>query len=221
MRPNIRLIAALCMLPCLLCGSSPVARAATGSATMHWTAPGDDSLSGRATAYDVRYSLAPITGSNFTLATKVTGVAAPKLAGSAESLVVTNLVTGSGYYFALKTVDEAANWSGISNVIYSMTRTTAVRLPLALWLSPPWPNPASGSAHWAYTLPESGPMQIVAFDLAGRRVRSIASGWVPAGQGEANWNLRDDDGRAGAPGVYLGRATLGGRTSVNRLVVTH
>ncbi len=221
MRPNIRLIAALCLLSCLLGASSPVARAAAGSATMHWTAPGDDSLVGRATAYDMRYSLVPITAANFTLATKATGVPAPKVAGSPESLIVTNLVAGSGYYFALKTVDEATNWSGISNVAYSTIRTTAVRLPVALRLSPPWPNPAYGSAHWSYTLPEAGPMEIVAFDLAGRRVRRIASEWAAAGQGEANWNLRDDAGRAIAPGVYLVRATLGGRTTTHRLVVTH
>jgi hypothetical protein len=219
-RSNIRFLASLCVLSCLIAGLFPIASAAAGSATMRWTAPGDDSLAGRATAYDVRYSLAPITAANFTSATKVTGVPAPKVAGSAESLTVTNLVAGSGYYFALKTVDEAANWSGISNVLYSLTRTTAVQLPLAFSLSPPWPNPAYGSAHWSYTLPEPGPMELVAFDLAGRRVRRIASEWAAAGQGEASWDLRDDGGRPVAPGVYLVRATLGGRTAVNRLVVT-
>jgi hypothetical protein len=60
----------------------------------------------------------------------------------------------------------------------------------------------------------------VAFDLAGRRVRRVAYEWRAAGRGEVAWNLMDEGGRAVAPGVYLVRATLGGKTTVNRLVVT-
>jgi hypothetical protein len=220
-RPQVRSFAPLCAFTWLLGVSSPVAFAAPGSATMHWTAPGGDSLIGRAVAYDVRYSLSPITASNFTFATQVAGVPAPKTAGSAETLSVTNLVAGSGYYFAIKTADAAANWSGISNVLYTTPRTASVRVPLALWLSPPYPNPARAVTHWAFTLPEAGPVEIVVFDLAGRRIRAIETAWAEAGQGEASWDLRDDNGRAAGPGVYMVRATLGGQTSVKRLVVTH
>ena len=221
MRPETRLFALLCMVTCLLVGSSPVAHATSGSAVVHWTAPGDDSLSGHATAYDLRYSLVPITAANFPVATQVAGVPAPKSAGSAESFSVTNLVAGNGYYFAIKTADEASNWSAISNVLFYPVVTTAVGTPVVLWLSPPWPNPARGAAHWSFTLPVRGPIEIVAFDLAGRRIRSIANEWVDAGQGESSWDLKDDTGRAIAPGVYMVRATLGGQTSVKRLVIAH
>src|SRR5689334_13498696 len=42
------------------------AQGTTGSVTLIWTAPGDDSLTGTATRYDIRYSLLPITEDNFT-----------------------------------------------------------------------------------------------------------------------------------------------------------
>lgn len=220
MRSPLRQVLSFGLLACLLPGSWPAASAATGSATLHWTAPGDDSLSGRATAYDIRSSLSPITEANFLLATRIPGISAPKAAGSAESLLVTGLVSGSDYYFALKTADEAANWSRISNIVHSTVGTTNVGAPFAYRLTGPWPNPARASARWSYELPAAGTVELVAFDIAGRRVRRIAGGLRGAGQGEVSWDLRDDSGVRVAPGVYLVRAALGGQTSVRRLVVT-
>jgi hypothetical protein len=219
-RPQLRHVLLFGLLACLFVNSPSPATAATGSATLYWTAPGDDSLTGRATAYDIRYSLSPITAANFPLATRVVGVPAPKTAGSAESLLVTDLVAESGYYFALKTADEAANWSRISNAVHSTARTTDVGTPLACRLSGPWPNPARSSARWSYVLTVAGPVELVAFDVAGRRVRRIAGGLRAAGQGEIAWDLRDDAGARVAPGMYLVRAALGGQTTVRRLAVT-
>jgi phosphodiesterase/alkaline phosphatase D-like protein len=97
------------------------------SVTLNWTAPGDDSLSGQASAYDIRYSLSTITEANWASATKVTGLPAPKVAGSAESFEVTALASNTTYYFALKVGDEVPNWSALSNVIQKSTlqETTA------------------------------------------------------------------------------------------------
>jgi len=218
-RPQLRHFLLFGLLACLLVSSSRPAPAASGSATLYWTAPGDDSLTGRATAYDIRYSLSPITAANFLLATKVLGVPALKVAGSAESFLITNLVADGGYYLAIKTVDEAANWSGISNIMHTTAVTTNVDTPLAYQISGPWPNPARASAHWSFALTVAGTFELVAFDIAGRCVRRIASGLHAAGQGEIAWDLHDDTGARVAPGVYLVRAALGGHTSVRRLVV--
>ena len=219
MRSELRVLTLLCLVSGLLAGSVPAAMAASGTVTIAWTAPGDDSTIGRATAYDLRYSHAPITPVNFTLATKVAGVPAPRIAGSAESFPITNLVAGTSYYFALKTIDDVGNVSAISNIIFYSVSTTSVRAALTLWLSPPYPNPARATANWSYSLPQPGPLVIDAFDLVGRHVRSIARGWHAAGMGEAVWDLRGDDDRTVAAGIYLIRATLGTETTVKRLVV--
>ncbi len=85
--------------------------------TLNWTAPGDDSTSGTATQFDIRYSTAPITTSTFNTAQTVTGEPAPSLAGSPDSCTVTGLTPGTTYYFAMKTADEVPNWSDLSNVV--------------------------------------------------------------------------------------------------------
>ena len=93
------------------------------SITLIWTAPGDDSLSGRATQYDIRYSPSPINESNWVSATQITGEPAPPPAGTADTLPITGLLWNTRYYFAMKTADEVPNWSGLSNVMHDSTRT--------------------------------------------------------------------------------------------------
>jgi hypothetical protein len=220
MRTDLRLTLWIGLAACLLANPATSVIAAAASATLHWTAPGDDGYTGRATAYDVRYSLALINAANFSLATAVAGVPAPGTAGSAESFSITNLVSGSGYYFAIKTRDEAANWSAMSNVVYATASTTSIDPSGSLSFSLPYPNPARGDARWSYSLPAAGQLAIDAFDLAGRHVASIASGWKSAGQGSAVWDLRDESGVVVAPGVYLVRTVFGSYRSTKRLVVT-
>ena len=91
------------------------------SITLNWTAPGDDSSTGTASQYEIRYSTSSIDNGNFSSATLVSGVPAPQVAGSQESFEVTGLATNTTYYFAIKTADEIPNWSDISNVVSGST----------------------------------------------------------------------------------------------------
>lgn len=67
----------------------------------------------------------------------------------------------------------------------------------------PWPAPARGPVHFAFTLPRGGHVRLDVFDAAGRRVRTLADGLWPAGDGAASWDLADDGGARVAPGVYF------------------
>jgi hypothetical protein len=70
-----------------------------------------------------------------------------------------------------------------------------------------------------FTLAEPGPARVEVFDLAGRRVRSLANGPFPAGPTPLDWNLADGSGRRVAAGVYLVRAVADGATAIRRIVV--
>src|SRR5262245_54728887 len=115
-----RLVAAaacLSLFATLAIPPSP-AVSATTSVELTWTAPGDDGMVGRALMYALRYSSAPITSANFDQAMLIPIVVPPQPAGMTETFVVNGLDAHTSYYFALKTMDEAGNWSGISNVLF-------------------------------------------------------------------------------------------------------
>jgi len=97
------------------------AQITTTSVRLTWTAPGDDSLSGTATAYDLRMSTSPIDAGNFGAAAAVTGLPTPLAAGTSQNKTITGLTPSTGYWFALKTRDDAGNWSGISNIVQATT----------------------------------------------------------------------------------------------------
>lgn len=94
------------------------------SIAVRWTAPGDDGSTGTATSYDIRYSTAPITTSNWGSATTVTGEPTPAVAGTSQTYTVGGLTSNRTYYIAVRATDNAANLSGLSNVV-SATTTAA------------------------------------------------------------------------------------------------
>ncbi len=105
----------VCVLLWLMIVPLSVTSAIAASATLSWTAPGNDGLIGQATAYAIRYSTAPITEANWALATPVANPPTPKPAGNRELLQVTGLSGSTTYYFALKAADARPNWSPLSN----------------------------------------------------------------------------------------------------------
>ncbi len=98
--------------------------AVTGSGSSHlsltWTATGDDGGTGRASAYDLRWSTSPITEANFAAATPVAGPD-PQPAGGAEAWEIGGLAFSTTYYVALKALDEFGNTGGLSNVATGTT----------------------------------------------------------------------------------------------------
>lgn len=91
--------------------------------------------------------------------------------------------------------------------------------PADLVFAPPRPNPAREAVRFDLGLPRAGDLELEVFDLAGRRVRVLASGQRPAGGASVAWDLRDEIGARVNPGVYLVRARLAGAEAVRRVVV--
>jgi hypothetical protein len=200
------------LAPATICSATPF--------SVSWTAPGDDGVVGRASAYDLRYSKVFITALNFYQATLISGLPPPAAAGTSQSFVVSGLSDGVLYYLAMKSVDESGNWSPVSNVITRPAQTTGVELPtVAVALSSPWPNPARESVHWSYSLPRAAQVQVDVFDVTGRRVSTVASGERGAGMGDMSWDLRDDGGRPVDAGLYFVKARVGSMESTKRLIV--
>uniref|UniRef100_A0A832MNW4 Fibronectin type-III domain-containing protein n=1 Tax=Eiseniibacteriota bacterium TaxID=2212470 RepID=A0A832MNW4_UNCEI len=91
--------------------------AGADSVTLSWTAPGDDGAIGTATQYELRYATAPISAGTWDQAVPAPGMPAPLVAGTRQAAVVRGLSRDTTYYFAIRTADDAGNWSGLSNLV--------------------------------------------------------------------------------------------------------
>ena len=91
--------------------------------------------------------------------------------------------------------------------------------PALLALGRAAPNPFIGSTRLRLDLPRPGPVSLAVFDVAGRRVRTLAEGPMPAGVREMVFDGRDSSGRLLAPGVYLLRLSAERRTIERKVVI--
>jgi len=84
----------------------------------------------------------------------------------------------------------------------------------------PRPNPARNGAELEFMLPADGPAAVAVFDLSGRRVAELASGWRTAGRHHVRWDGKDAGGARVAAGIYLVELAAGGTRSTRKLTIT-
>ncbi len=83
----------------------------------------------------------------------------------------------------------------------------------------PKPNPARGPFTLSFALPRETRVRVNIYDAAGRRVRELASGALPAGQHALAWDLRDQGGQAVGAGIYFARLEAEGDSFTKKLVM--
>lgn len=95
------------------------------------------------------------------------------------------------------------------------------KLPDAFALHQNYPNPFNPSTALRFSLPEPGIVSLVVYDMLGREIATVVSGYLDAGYHSAAWNASKQ-----ASGVYFARLTVKGEngrslfTKVNKLVLT-
>lgn len=170
---------------------------------LEWTAPGDDFMTGTATAYEIRYSIRPITDqTSWDYAAPLSDPPTPLLAGETQTFVATGL-PAVYYFFALKAVDELGNWSGMSNQAGALAEGEFL-----------WPTPTSvPRGELVYILYRSSPNYATTVAIheygygslycSSRVIEEVVSAVLPDGTYMAGYDFVDSDtGRYLDPGMY-------------------
>lgn len=90
----------------------------------------------------------------------------------------------------------------------------SVELPVEAAFSQNHPNPFNPVTTIKFSLPEPGRVELVVFDLQGRRVATLADGELGAGDHAITWDASDQ-----ASGVYFYRLTAGDVQETHRMVL--
>jgi hypothetical protein len=196
----------------------------TNGAQLSWTAPGDDGNQGTVASYIVKYSSTPLTSGNFDTGGITIAPPTPLPAGSLQGACVDILDSGTPYWFALRSYDEAGNASPVSNIVNKSTKTIGPSIlcdgglridleegPARLTVTS-HPNPAVDAVHVNLAIPirERGrPIEATLFDLLGRRIKILTAGTVNQEAMQFDWDRRDDSGHRVKPGIYMLRVQAG------------
>ncbi len=92
-------------------------------------------------------------------------------------------------------------------------------IPTAFRVSNNYPNPFNPRTTISFDLPRAGVTEVVIFDVAGRKVKTLLQGQLPAGTHSVTWNGDDDQGRHAAAGIYFYMVVSGDESSVGRMAL--
>jgi len=118
---------------------------------------------------------------------------------------------------AMRLLKQAIEWAaaGDSTGIGGAGVTPAPRAELRGAM----PSPFRCRTTIGYSLPAAGQATLLVYDLAGKLVKTLVSGSLPAGVGQVTWDRTDDAGRTVARGVYFCRLHIDGTRLSSKIVV--
>jgi hypothetical protein len=160
-----------------------------------------------------------------------TGTAPAESAGPLLAADDASIELGNSQTLTLSFSPPAASEDGTRSYFvslrarYALAATGAARsqavldeLPTRFALSSGQPNPFARSLLMRLDVPRRSQVRVEAFDVLGRRVRTLAHGEFAPGTHALIWDGADDDGTVVKPGVYMVRAVADGFISQRRVV---
>jgi hypothetical protein len=118
---------------------------------------------------------------------------------------------------------EAMNAPPTAYLTLSPTVVTAIDenslIPTELVLEQNYPNPFNPRTAISFQLSADSWMTLKVYDMLGREIETLVSGFVTAGRHTVTWNGQNDRGEALSSGVYLYRLTVGSSVVTRRMVL--
>jgi fibronectin type 3 domain-containing protein len=137
-----------------------------------------------------------------------------------QSHLDSGLDVGVTYYYRIFAIDTQENSSAPSDTVAYLFEGTGIPENLVASVSFVRPNPSSGEASVAYTVPSEGaPVSMSVYDIRGRLVRTLLDRGHKGGVYQATWDGRDARGEEVASGIYFFRVAVGDLEEVRKVVL--
>jgi len=91
-------------------------------------------------------------------------------------------------------------------------------LPAVLTMAANSPNPFGSETVISFSLPSTGHVSVLVYDVTGRVVRTLADGDMTAASHSLVWDGRDDSGNTVGAGLYFCRLQASGQSAVQKMI---
>ncbi|MCZ6766112.1 MAG: T9SS type A sorting domain-containing protein [bacterium] len=125
-------------------------------------------------------------------------------------------------YYRVSAVDLDGYAGGYSDEASSEPTVPTAIGDVVLYTTSLWqnaPNPFNPETVIRFTLSERQAVQIIVYDVTGRRVRTLLTETRPAGLHDATWDARSDAGTKVASGVYFYRLRAGKFSETRKMLL--
>ena len=129
-----------------------------------------------------------------------------------------DLTSGITYYYRARSEDAAGNLSEYTGEVSATpatpTDTESVGNESDRILLRSYPNPSQEHTRIWYAVPTGGDVELVIYDVTGREIDRLVSGYIQPGQHDVTWDA------SGYPsGTYFSQLTVDGESIVRQMVV--
>ena len=107
---------------------------------------------------------------------------------------------------------------GLMRVVRVEPLAAAKAVASASGLAPNAPNPFNSETQIAYRLSNSGPVQLVVYNVLGQPVRTLVDEFQAAGSYQVQWDARDQQGVSLSSGIYITRLSYPEGVQTRRLL---
>lgn len=126
--------------------------------------------------------------------------------------------TNSSYVFELTNALVSDKEAGISQVT-KLSSITAKATPQVYSLSKNYPNPFNPTTTIEYAIPSSGKVELVVYNMAGQKVRTMVNETKEAGFFKTVWDGRNDRGETVASGLYFYKLVSGKFNKIEKMTL--
>ncbi len=126
------------------------------------------------------------------------------------------------------TVTATSQFSPAENFVKQITTTvdqqTAVDdvdfvVPGQFALAQNYPNPFNPETRISFEMEKGADVSLEVFDILGRKVSTLHSGYLPTGSYEFSWYGADESGRQAASGIYFYRLSAGDKSITRKMTL--
>jgi hypothetical protein len=106
------------------------------------------------------------------------------------------------------------NWDNYGESFNFPEDNTGIEIPTGFGLFGAYPNPFNPTTTLSFALPEAGHATLIVFDMSGREVATVESGFLQAG-----FHTRSFDGSELSSGIYFARLQAAGQVQTQKLIL--
>jgi len=114
-----------------------------------------------------------------------------------------------------RVVDLAGVEALTTNIVNYMQKA----IPTVYSLSQNFPNPFNPTTTISYSLPEAGNVELVIYNMAGQKVRTLVNSRQDASFYQIVWDGRNDSGSSVASGLYFYKLTAGHFSKIQKMTL--
>jgi serine protease AprX len=92
-------------------------------------------------------------------------------------------------------------------------------IPRAFALDQNYPNPFNPSTAIKFDIPRRGDVELVVYDILGKKVKTLVSGILEAGSHQVIWDGTDESGDEAASGIYLYKISSDDYSEIKRMTL--